>query len=621
MNMLHLLFNIALIGGCLDPPYGEDKYSYVPKLIQISRIDKNSNERKSSEVASRKPLSNNTNIKEIDEISYISDRKEQFPYSTYVKLTNTKRSNSIITYPSISSNESLNKDNIQKPIQHNHNNSRLSHNSNDNVETYFISPKKIKINSLQEKNSSLTESYAEKHSFVKPSSQDQNNLNEFRPEVLKSNEDTHPEGIVDSKITIQSNNKSFENVDTNLTTEFSSLVDFSSNAKIALNLTKNEVNSKGSLTSLNKTIHSDTHDTNSLKVSSNSVTMSSASLKIENKVMSDTGIAYTNNSIGMIENKNKIINKKSSSETFKQDQNLISTKLDNGIEITEREKDNNHEENGDILEPECPLESEEKILIKEMSSIKSLGSNLSFNTQNDTKKEITNLDKQSIITKVSVFDEKRISKVSIIDNNFTQNENVTNFNQEIITPLANINSILNSNLSNVDTNKSISLTEKNDEPYLEQNHEQKLIDDEIDSNIISNDSINNANIQQEIETKISLLTVNDKHSSILSNEVDKAPIDNIDVDDYNNLTRLTDLKESQDQVQFSDDNDLQISEKTDTDNYLPHGTNTDQTIIRSTKSDEKSSLDIDFKGTELLKEIKSSPLATRSLTVSIRTKS
>ncbi|XP_045534608.1 uncharacterized protein LOC106719403 [Papilio machaon] len=346
-------------GGCLDPPYGEDKYSYVPKLIQMSRIDKDSNKRKSNEVAYKKPLNKNTNIKEKDEISYVSDKKDQLPISTNISLSKAKKSNSIITYPSISSCASLNISNTQKLIQDNNNDSRLSHTSRENVETYFISPKKIKINKFRERTNG-TDFGIEKHSFVKPLSLDQDILKESKPEILKNYENTHPEGVVvDSKMTIQSNNKSFEKNKINSRTQLSSLADLSSllDTKMSLNLTKSDLTTKNSLNNTIVSEHPDT-DESSLKISLNPVTVSSASPKTIYKVESDTTILFTKNNVGQNKDPTK---EKSSSKAFQQDQSFIPTKLDNGIELSEHEKVTNYNENGDELQPEFPIESEESM--------------------------------------------------------------------------------------------------------------------------------------------------------------------------------------------------------------------------------------------------------------------
>ncbi|CAG4983586.1 unnamed protein product [Parnassius apollo] len=150
-------------GGCLDPPFGEDKYSYIPKLIDISESKKDLSEVEKNKDQDETSLINIINVKAEGESGYNADYKKENIKSSCPadsNFINIKKSNSIITYPSTSSSTELfsTSDKIHKKIKKDRKSkdNGLSNLPNEFIETYYISPKKTKkTNNLEESNGNI----------------------------------------------------------------------------------------------------------------------------------------------------------------------------------------------------------------------------------------------------------------------------------------------------------------------------------------------------------------------------------------------------------------------------------------------------------------------------------
>lgn len=139
---------LYILGGCLDPPFGEDKYSYLPNLIDKKLT--NENEIKNIDCECDKTFTDNSDLKpnKRDKMSTISalikKEKSESLYATDNLFMYIKDTNSIITFPSISpSTEALNQHCIHKKTK-DYSNSKESRSYNVSkqlLETYYISPK------------------------------------------------------------------------------------------------------------------------------------------------------------------------------------------------------------------------------------------------------------------------------------------------------------------------------------------------------------------------------------------------------------------------------------------------------------------------------------------------
>ncbi|XP_061729836.1 uncharacterized protein LOC133534638 [Cydia pomonella] len=137
-------------GGCLDPPFSEDKYPYTVSkthqpvklelFSQSAKDEKQTLSNKSSE-EHHKTLDDKKTIKEEGDLKKLMDNYAKIPREDSLEA---KYSNSIITYPTdVSSNETLCDQIPNKKISIKSNDDEAQRQSYDNPASYFVPPKDV----------------------------------------------------------------------------------------------------------------------------------------------------------------------------------------------------------------------------------------------------------------------------------------------------------------------------------------------------------------------------------------------------------------------------------------------------------------------------------------------